>query len=612
MLYRAFLVGVLFLLLACTKENEGPVILPQSETKSSPILSRPPQSRLQKGSSRTLPVPRDKLSPSLRNLPKVHSGQVRWGQEADAQGSLGVVSSVEEAATKVGVAILQKGGNAVDAAVATAFALAVTHPNAGNIGGGGFILLKLGNQVEAIDFRENSPSSLTDESFWKMIKAGGRGPASVGVPGTVAGLYLAHSRHGKLPWQEVVLPAEKLASAGYILGRRQAKTLGWAARDLRRSPLARQVFFPGGKVSKAGAMIRRPRLAQALARIRQKGPSGFYSGETAADIVSSLGKSGLLSLDDLKNYRAKIRSPLFFDFGEYRIITMPSPSAGGVALTQNLLMLQALNVANTPTDTPERLHLILETSRRSQAERQLFVVSPDELTVAGRAAQRARTLSPLTWLAQHPVDNSQATLSKSLHPSYPLAVGELQHTTHLSVVDSEGGLVSCTITLSGSFGSRIFTKQSGIVLNNSVASFSSFGANTPKPGQRTTSSMAPTLALRGPQHALVLGSPGGNTIPSTITQVFLRLALDNASLLDSVRAPRLHQGFAPQSFYGERLRPISPALRKGLRKLGHQAGLSRSTIGDANIAALADGQTFAVADRREGGLALAAQVPPRD
>ncbi len=514
-------------------------------------------------------------------------------------GEFGVVTSVEDAATKAGVEILEAGGNAVDAAVATAFALAVTHPSAGNIGGGGFLILRLGDQVEAVDFRENSPIALTTAAFWKMIAGGGQGPQAVGVPGTVAGLALAHERHGKLSWAQVVAPAEKLAREGYVLGVRQANTIRWAANDLIKDSVAKAAFFSGTKSLPVGSLIKRPRLALALARIRDQGRAGFYQGETARDLISSLGSGGLLTQEDLDKYEAKLREPLYFDFHGFRVITLPAPSAGGVAVTQNLLMLRELNVEKTTANSSARYHLVAEASRRSQVERQMFVVSPDELSPEAQQAQRARALDPRTWLEKHPIDRSRATQSRTLYPGYAKALAERENTTHFSVIDADGGLVSCTVTLSGSFGARVFTKETGIVLNNSAASFSSMGKNTPAPGKRTTSSMAPTLALLANGDALVLGSPGGDTIPNTVTQTFLGLALDNFSLEQVISRPRFHQPFAPQEISMERFAPLPPFIQAGLKKLGHQVTLARFTQGDANIAARIGDTSFAVFDKEK-------------
>lgn len=546
--------------------------------------------------------------PSLQAIPKGAPEHQNWAIGADAKGKWGGVTSVDASATRAGVGILEAGGNAIDAAVATALALAVTHPSAGNLGGGGFLLLKKGRTVEAIDFREDSPKNLTTARFLSMIAAHGLGPDSVGVPGTVAGLYLAHQRHGALPWAKVVAPATRLARQGYPLGARQADVIRWAESDLKRDPVASEELFPQGKAPSAGQLIKRPRLALALERIERHGADGFYEGPTAEDLIQSLGDRPLLSLEDLKNYRAKLREPLFFDFGPYRIITMPPPSAGGVALAQNLLMAQALDY-RSQKDPLLRMHLLAEVSRRAQVERQLFVVAPELQHPDKDAAERARALDPKTWLAPFPVSMEKKTESSSLHSAFGLLDRESDQTTHLSVVDKDRNLVSLTVTLSGSFGARLLTRETGIVLNNAVASFSVIGENTPAPQKRTTSSMAPTLVLTETEDALVLGSPGGDTIPSTLTQVFLGLTVQNLSLRDAVRAPRFHQGFSPDLISTERRRPLGPHLVAGLRKKGHRVEATRSTIGDANIIALTGDLAYAISDEREGGRAAAANEP---
>lgn len=589
----------LIFLVACPRKHD-PNPRPESTRSEGPteLVSKPSPATT---SSPQLPTP-----VCLRDIPNADPVDLNWGDGADASGKHGVVTSVDASATTAGIEILEAGGNAIDAAVGVAFALAVTHPSAGNIGGGGFLTLKIQETVETIDFRENSPSALSDASFWKMINGGGRGPASVGVPGTVAGLYLAHQRHGRLPWKDVVRPAVTLAETGYPLGERQAKTILWAERDLRRDEVARSLFFASGAPAKSGTTIKSPLLATALRRIMEQGPPGFYTGPTAEDLVASLGTGGLLTLRDLGSYKAIIRDPICFDFRGFRVITAPAPSAGGVALTQTLLMLQALNVEKTAPDTPERLHLFAEASRRAQAERQLFVVAPEALPVEEWRVLRARVADVNTWLKPHPISLEQATPSSDIHPSYAKTLAELEHTTHLSVIDRDGGLVSLTVTLSGSYGSRIFTKKTGIVLNNSTASFSSVGVNTPKGGQRTTSSMAPTLALYGRSAALVLGSPGGDTIPSTISQVFLSLALDKKSLKEAVEAPRIHQTFAPGDLSMEKGHTLAAPVRKELEKMGHHLVARHSAIGDANTAVQISDTAHAVCDSREGGAASAA------
>ncbi len=554
-------------------------------------------------------------SRALQGLPPVNPERLKdgrlhvsWGKSADASGAFGVVTSVEDHATRAGIQILEAGGNAVDAAVATALALAVTHPSAGNLGGGGFLLAKVGSRIEAIDFREDAPLGLTEENFWSMIRKGARGPRAAGVPGTVYGLHLAHERNGRLDWADVVQPALRLARDGFPLGLRQAQTLIWAQNEFSKDPVAKETFYQ--KKPWKGVKVVQPRLALALQRIADQGRLGFYTGPTAQDLVATMGEEGLITLEDLERYEARVREPLYFDFYDLRVITMPPPSAGGVAVAQNLLMLEQMDVAALSPHGGRRMHLLAEVSRRSQVERQLFVVAPERLNEKEQAEQHARALNPMTWLKEHPIYTHQATQSSTLHPAYRKALGELPHTTHLSVIDGEGNAVSCTVTLSGSFGARVMSQETGIVLNNSVASFSSMGSNTPISGQRTTSSMSPTLALLGSEHLLVLGSPGGNTIPNTVTQTLLRLALDDEPLERAVKLPRIHQGFAPQHLQMERYAPPAASIQRQLRAMGHELRFGRNTMGDANIAVYEEGRSYAVADGREGGLALAASEAP--
>lgn len=539
-----------------------------------------------------LPTPETKLSRDYQGL---------------ATSPHGAVTSVETQATEAGISILEQGGNAVDAAVATAFALAVTHPSAGNLGGGGFLLVKMGSAVRAVDFREQSPASLDRARFERMIRDGGRGPASVGVPGTVAGLLMVHARFGKLPLARVLLPAETLARDGYRLGARQALVIGWAARDLSRSPSGSELFLSHGMPPRAGQKLKNLGLARAIRRIIDSGPAGFYEGPTANDIVQSLGAQGLLTHQDLLSYRARFRRPLRFDYRGYAVITMPPPSAGGVALAQSLLQLQAVRVHDHPADSVLRLHGIAEASRRAQVERRFFVVDPDVLTETQRSERARRWFDSSTWLAAHPIDWGRATPSASLHELYPEASKELEHTTHISVIDRLGNAVSCTVTLSASFGARVVTRETGIVLNNAVASFGSVGDNVAAPAQRTISSMAPTLLFAKGEGFLVLGSPGGDTIPSTLTQLILRLTTDGQGVKAATLAPRFHQAFVPDELGMESSHPLAPALVRGLAAIGHRVRVSRATQGDAHTAVFLDGTLAAYADPREGGSARAAR-----
>lgn len=601
---QTFLCGSLMLLAvelpACTDRPgaeqillaRGDVLL---EGRSSSALVREADSLPSASQSQTAPP-----SGALANLP---AKKLALSISGPVTGKYGLVTSVEAQATRVGALVLESGGNAIDAAVATALALAVTHPSAGNLGGGGFLLVRRGAEVAALDFREDAPANLTEKSFFRMLDQGAKTGAAVGVPGTVAGLLLAHQRFGRLPLGRVIIGAEKLARDGYSLGPRQAQTLIWSRSDLLRDAVARRVFFSGSEPHRAGVTIRRPDLALALQRIRLQGRKGFYEGPTADDIVKSLGSDGIMTKVDLARYEAKFRDPLWFDYRDYRIVTMPPPSGGGVALTQILRMLGSMPAAAEPS---QFYHFFAEASRRAQLERLLFVRAPERDSAQEQTAQRARWLDPQTWLKRNPFLETQKTPSAELESAPGLDKQEEDHTTHLSVVDREGMAVSMTLTLSGSYGARVFSRETGIALNNSVASFSAVGRNRPEGGVRTVSSMAPTLIV-DETDTLVLGSPGGDTIPSTVALLVLRLLDQGLDFQGAVEAPRVHQGLFPDVLEIERNRPVPFSVLQSLGRQGYQIGRKRSAQGDANIAAWLGGTCSGIADGREGGLALAAR-----
>jgi gamma-glutamyltranspeptidase/glutathione hydrolase len=533
--------------------------------------------------------------------------EIKSGGTRAVRAEQGAVTSVEANATRIGVGILERGGTAVDAAVAVAYALAVTHPSAGNIGGGGFMLVRPAKgPTVAIDFRETAPASLDRKHFDAMIAAGASGPEAVGVPGTVAGLSLAHERLGKLPLAELIAPAIELARRGHRIGERQAKSLAWAWPKLRLDPTARAIFgAANGGPKKAGSVLKRPLLATSLQRIADRGRAGFYEGETAAAIIAA--SAGAISADDLKKYRAKLREPLGFRYRGLRVEVMPPPSAGGVTVMAALLMLDALDVHDVAPNTAQELHLFIEASRRAQAERRFNVADPDRWSQAELEQRLSKWRDATTFLRSVPIDRAQATRSEAAHPLYPVALRELEHTTHFSVIDGDGNIVSCTTTLSAGFGAKLVVPGLDIVLNNSVAAFGTAGSNQPAPGFRTTSSMAPTLVLRDERPVLVLGSPGGDTIPSTVTQV-LRNVVDHGMAIDAaIEAPRIHHGFAPDTVFYERDRRPPKRLLTELEKMGHHVR-QRAPIGDANNLLIdSEGVVWAYADPREGGLALAAK-----
>ncbi len=527
------------------------------------------------------------------------------GGPGSVRAELGAVTSVEANATRAGVAMLERGGNAMDAAVAVAYALAVTHPSAGNIGGGGFLLVRpKGGPTAALDFRESAPQALTAAQFDAMEKAGGMGPVAVGVPGSVAGLELAHDRFGKLSRAQVLAPAIALAR-GYTLGAHQAALLASSFPALSKDRAARDVFGKGQQPLAAGARLVQLDLALSLQRIADHGRDGFYLGRTAEALIGL--QRGLISGADLASYQAKWRAPLGFEYEGFQVETMPPPSAGGIAVTQTLLMLQSLHASAEPHDSAAELHLFAEASRRAQAERRFGVVDPDALSDAENARKLARWLDPDTWLVAAPIVASRATPSAELRTPKNTAE-EPEHTTHFAVVDRQGMVVTCTTTLSGSYGAKLMLPGTGIVLNNSVASFSSLGENRAVGGRRTVSSMAPTLVSRGGAPVLLLGSPGGDSIPSTIVQVLRHVVDHGESLAVAVEAPRLHQSLMPDELRYEPNNAPNAALLRELRRLGHRLKKSRAAIGDANEILVQDGVAYAYADSRERGLALAARA----
>lgn len=524
------------------------------------------------------------------------------------RAEFGAVTSVEPHATRAGVAVLEQGGNAVDAAVAVAYALAVTHPSAGNLGGGGFMLIRpKGGTTSALDFRESAPLALTRPRFDAMQRAGGMGPVSVGVPGSVAGLELAHDRFGRLPRAAVLAPAIELAR-GHTLGSHQAALLAGSWNALSLDPAARAVFGKDKKPLAAGQRLVQRNLATTLKRIADQGRDGFYTGPTSSALTGLA--RGLIASADLAAYQAKWRDPLRFEYRGLTVEVMPPPSAGGVALTQMLLMLQALHAESLAHDSAAELHLFVEAARRAQAERRYGVVDPDALTPAETAQKRARWLNPNAWLAPSPIDPEHATPSATLRAQTADSATEPEHTTHFSVVDAEGMVVSCTTTLSGSYGAKLVLPGTGVVLNNSVASFSANGENQPVGGRRTVSSMAPTLVLDGDTPVLVLGTPGGDTIPNTIVQVLRHIVDHGESLSAAVDAPRLHHGYLPDQIrYESRRAPPAEVLRE-LTRRGHKLKPGFGSIGDANELLVVGGLAWAYADPREFGLAMAAKPAP--
>lgn len=501
--------------------------------------------------------------------------------------------------------MLAAGGNAVDAAVATAYALAVTHPSAGNLGGGGFMLIaRVGEPVVALDFRERAPFGITLERFDAMLKKGPFGPAASAVPGSVAGLNAAHRRFGRLELREAMAPALRLAREGHVVGAREALTLGWNWARLARDPEALRSFGVKGRPVRAGASLVRSDLARTLERIAKDGDAGFYSGPTAIAIARAMADTGLISLTDLQAYRAVERRALSFGYRGYEVATMPPPSSGGVAVRQMLLALDRLGAHTLEAGSAAELHLLLEVAKRAQALRRTELIDPDSDPEAMAPGRLLARFSPERLLeATAPIDASRATPARDVSPLYDLLAQEPDHTTHFAVVDAEGHAVSCTTTLSSGFGAGYVVPGTGIVMNNSLAAFSRAGLNLPASGRRMLSSMSPTVVSMDGRPVAVLGSPGGDTIPSTLVQIARHLLDHQMSIEQAVEAPRIHHGFVPDVVRYERQRPWPADVLQELARRGHSLEAKGAPIGDAKNILVVDGVAHGHADTREGGLA---------
>ncbi len=548
-----------------------------------------------------------------RSRPPVTPIVLRAGGPRAVRAEHGMVTAVEAEATRAGVSVLERGGNAVDAAVAVAYALAVTHPSAGNLGGGGFALVRLrGQKTVAIDFRETAPAALRPAALDTILAAKAIGAAAVGVPGTVAGLNLMQARFGRWSLADVLAPSIELARRGHRVSEREALTIRWAWPALTRDPSSRAEFGDRGRPRRKATLLRRPDLAVTLERIASAGDRGFYQGPTAEALVKAVQGGSLMNLEDLRAYHAVLREPLAFDYRGFRVETMPPPSAGGVALAETLLSLPKLEREPWPAASAQGLHVFLEVTRRAQAVRRLGVMDPDWLGETELRQRKAQWLDPETLLGLGPpVDPRRATPSAAFPVQYQAVSTELEHTTHFSVVDADGNVVSLTTTLSAGFGAKLTAGGTGVVLNNSLAAFARVGDNLLAPGHRPTSSMAPTLVLRDADPVLVLGTPGGDTIPTTIAQV-LRHVIDEGMTIDqAVDAPRVHHCFVPDEFRYEAGHPLPRRVLEALLALGHVPSKNRRSMGDANNLLLAGQVAWGYADPREGGLALPARTPVR-
>ena len=500
-------------------------------------------------------------------------------QVESIRSQAGMVSSQQWIASQVGADVLSSGGNAVDAAIATGFALAVTHPTAGNIGGGGFMVIRFPNgQSTAIDFREKAPLAShpemwLDESGEYSSEVHHRSYKAGGVPGTVAGFDKANRLYGVAAWADLVQPAIDLAGEGFELSESLA---GSIARFAGRSPYEATVsaFTKGGAPYQVGESWSQPDLAKSLERIRDDRRDGFYQGETASLIAAEMRRGGgLITLEDLSRYQARERATIQGTYRGYDVISMPPPSSGGVAIVTMLNILEAYDLSGMGHNSAEYIHHLAEAMRRAYRDRAQFLADADFSDVP---VQRLTSKEHATWLRRN-IDSERASIS---HPTDVEMPPESPETTHYSVVDADGMAVSVTYTLESGYGSGIVVPGAGFLLNNEMGDFNAgpgltnesgligTDANLARPQQRMLSSMSPSILAKDGALVAVIGTPGGRTIINTTLQLILNMVDFRMSITEAVAAPRIHHQWLP-----DRIRiesdGISAQLQSQLEQMGH-------------------------------------------
>ncbi|MGH9398910.1 MAG: gamma-glutamyltransferase [Thermoanaerobaculia bacterium] len=542
-----------------------------------------------------------------------------------ARGSGGAAAAEEQNAARAGIEILKRGGNAADAAVAMALALAVTWPEAGNLGGGGFWISRdERGRVLVIDFREVAPREARPDLFVRpgrdgRVPSSTDGPLASGVPGSVAGLALAHRRAGRLPWKDVVGPAFLLARDGFAMTENIAQSIAAHRDDLAGDPEAAAIFLPSGAPPEPGVLFRQPALAKTLEAIRDRGADGFYRGRVAREIEAGQKRQGgLIDKGDLARYTARERAPIRFRFGDADVVTTPAPSSGA-ALAEMALLATAVGPERLRRQSADAMHWTAEIEKRVYHDRNRWLGDP-----AWRGVRERDMLDPdrVRRIAAS-IDPALAT------PSASWAAAQREHpsTTHFSVADARGAVVSVTTTLNDSFGNGRVAPGLGFLWNNEMDDFAAkpgqpnmYGlvegaVNAVAPGKRMLSSMCPTIAVLPGRGVFAWGTPGGSTIVTTNFQVLLGLALRGQSLADAVAAPRFHQQDFQDILEVER-GGFDPAWVAALEAMGHAVKVSTRTpvpglLGRVHAVSVEPGGgTSAVADPRRGGAALAARPAP--
>jgi gamma-glutamyltranspeptidase/glutathione hydrolase len=549
-----------------------------------------------------------------------------------------VVVSVHELASRAGVEAMQAGGNAVDAAVATGFALAVVHPAAGNLGGGGFMLIRMaGGETHFLDYREKAPAAATRDLYLdaqgNVIEGASEfGYKAIGVPGSVAGMVYAEKKYGKLPLKQVMAAAIRLAREGYTLTWEEARDFE-NDKHLGEFAESRRIFQRDGKFYQPGEVFRQPDLARTLERIAAK-PDDFYHGALARELAAALQKDGgLITADDLAHYEVKEREPIRGTYRGYEVISAPPPSSGGIVLVESLNILEGYDLAKLGSRSAQSIHYTTEAFRRAFFDRAEFLGDPDfskipvaqlidkRYAAAWRESIAPLQASPSAGLARPPIF-SELEQYAATHPQLQ-NIHERPHTTHYSVVDGEGNAVAVTTTINDWFGSRVTAEGLGFLLNDEMDDFSSKpgvpnsdgliqgAANAIGPGKRPLSSMTPTIVVREGKVFLVLGSPGSSKIITTVANVLMGVIDYGMNIQEAVNAPRFHNQWMPDVLNVERW--FSPDTVQALRQMGYKVEIGLHDGPDASpywsdaecIAVDAKtGERLGASDGRNNGKAL--------
>ncbi len=514
-------------------------------------------------------------------------------------------------ATEVGYDILRKGGNAIDAAVAVGFALAVTLPRAGNLGGGGFVLIydKESDEISAIDYRSAAPSSATSDLFLEKDKVIRFGHLVNAVPGSVAGLLKAHKDHGSLPLDDLLKPAISLAQDGFEVTHDLSYVLEWGKESMLANQASKDKFYDLNDAPvQVRSILKQPNLAKTLFKIGKKGSEIFYKGEIAKWISEeSLSSGGLITMEDMASYKAKLREPIETSYRGYRVVTMPPAASGGLVLLQTLNILENFDLKELGHNSAKTVHLLSESMQRAYADRAAYHGDPDYYEV------------PIKQMLNRQYSRDLADqISESRTPNGQIFAGDLRKydespdTTHFSIIDSKGNAVSNTYTLGSSFGSGVTIEKGGFLMNNQMRNFSHFygredvkfgtsEANKLEPGKRMISTQTPTLVFKPDgQLLMILGSPGGGRIPNIITQVISNVIDHDMSFSEAVMAPRINQRLEGKL---QLETGFSPDTIQLLRQRGHEPEIS-TTMGSVQAIFLGNETIYGVADtRRPGALA---------